>query len=245
MKHLFTVGLVVNLVMGLAAALGDGPATQPGGVKPPALTGPFQWVTSAPVLRAKGDAQHPIIAIKDPSVVRYQGRWHVFASSVTKAGAYSMVYLSFADWKDATSATPYYMDSNPNLAGYHCAPQVFYFAPQKLWYLITVSQHPTYSTTSDITKPQTWTRPQNFFDAQPKSVVDGWLDYWVICDDTHAYLFFTDDHGRFFRSRTTLDAFPNGFDEPVVAIQEKEPRELFEGSCTYRIKGSGQYLTLI
>jgi hypothetical protein len=178
-------------------------------------------------------------------VVRYNGLWHIFASSVTKAGAYSMVYLSFADWKDAAAAPQYYLDTNPNLAGYHCAPQVFYFAPQKLWYMIAVSQQPMYSTTTDISKPETWTKPQNFFAQQPKSVVEGWLDYWVICDDTHAYLFFTDDHGRFFRSRTALADFPKGFDEPVVALQEKEPRELFEGSCTYRIKGTTQYLTLI
>src|SRR4051794_40812021 len=153
-----------------AIAFAEEPATRPSADKP-ALTPPFNWVTAGPTVRAKGDVQHPIIAIKDPSVVRFGGLWHVFASSVTNAGSYSMVYLSFADWKDAESATPFYLDTNPNLAGYHCAPQVFYFAPQKLWYLITVSQHPTYSTTSDITKPQTWTRPQNFFDAQPKSVV--------------------------------------------------------------------------
>jgi len=38
--------------------------------------------------------------------------------------------------------------------------------------------------------------PQNFFES--------WLDYWIICDDSHAYLFFPDDHGRMYRSRTTL-----------------------------------------
>ena len=67
----------------------------------------------------------------------------------------------------------------------------------------------------------------------------------MICDETHAYLFFTDDHGRFYRSRTTLADFPKGFDEPVVVMQEKAARELFEGSSTYRIKGTTQYLTLI
>lgn len=209
------------------------------------LQGPFQWVTSTPVLSAVPDAKHPINAIKDPTIVRYGDRWHVFASSVTPKGSYSSMYLSFSDWKDAAAAKPYYFDQNPNLASYHCAPQVFYFAPQKLWYLILVSQHPTYSTTADISKPESWSKPQNFFATQPKSVVDGWLDYWVICDDTHAYLFFTDDHGRFYRSRTTLDKFPAGFDEPVIAMQDKTPRELFEGSCTYKIKGTNQYLTLI
>ena len=221
------------------------PTTRPGAGGRAALVPPFQWVTTPALITAKGDARHPINAIKDPSVVRYNGLWHVFASSVTKAGAYSVVYLNFANWKDAAAAPQVALSSNPDLAGYHCAPQVFYFAPQKLWYLITVSQHPTYSTNPDIAKPEAWTKPQPFYAETPKSVPEGWLDYWVICDDTHAYLFFTDDHGRFFRARTTLADFPKGFDEPVVAMRQKVAKELFEGSCTYRIKGTGQYLTLI
>jgi Glycosyl hydrolase family 62 len=235
----------VFLMLSCGIVRAEGPATMPSAGQAPALAGPFNWVTDGPIIRAKGDARHPLIAIKDPSVVFYNGLWHIFASSVTKGGAYGMVYLNFADWKDAGAAPQYYMDNNPNLRGYHCAPQVFYFAPQKLWYLIMVSQQPMYSTTTDISKPWTWNRPRNFFAETPKTVVDGWLDYWVICDESHAYLFFTDDHGRFFRSRTTLGEFPNGFDEPVVVMQAKEPRELFEGGCTYRIKGRKQYLTLI
>jgi len=206
---------------------------------------PFNWIAEPGLIQAQADAEHPINAIKDPSVVYYEGRWHVFASSVTKTGGYSMVYFNFADWKEANRAPQYHFSDNPLLGGYHCAPQVFYFAPQKLWYMIMVSQQPMVSTTTDITKPDSWSRPQNVFPQQPKSVTQGWLDYWMICDDTHAYLFFTDDHGRFYRSRTTLADFPKNFDEPVVALQNKVPRELFEGSCTYHIKGSHQYLTLI
>lgn len=225
-------------------ASGDAPATRPvdGTAR---IAPPFNWVTTPPIITAKADAQHPLNAIKDPSIVRYDGKWHVFASSVTKAGGYSLVYLSFADFKDANAAPQVPLDTNPNLVGYHCAPQVFYFEPQKLWYMVQVSQHPTFSTTSDITKPESWSKPQNFFAEQPKSVVEGWLDYWVICDDTRAYLFFTDDHGRFYRSRTTLADFPKGFDEPVVVMKEPIARDLFEGSCTYRIKGTTRYLTLI
>jgi enterochelin esterase-like enzyme len=227
------------------ATQADRPSTQTDKGQSPALAGPFNWVTTKPILRAKSDAQHTLNAIKDPTVVRYNGLWHIFASSVTNTGGYSMVYLNFADWKDAAAAPQYHMDDNPNLRGYHCAPQVFYFAPQKQWYLIYQSQQPTFSTTTDIAQPQTWSKPQNFFAEQPKSVVAGWLDYWVICDETHAYLFFTDDNGRFYRSRTTVADFPKGFDEPVVVMQEKERRDLFEASCTYRIKGTNQYLTLI
>lgn len=234
---------VALVLLPLAASRAEAPAGGAG--TRPALHGPFAWVSSGPLVAAQRDEKHPLSAIKDPTIVRYNDRWHIYATSASDAGQWGMVYLSFADWKDAASATQYYMDLNPNLRGYHCAPQVFYFEPQKLWYLIYQSQHPTYSTTTDISKPETWTKPQSFFEGTPRSVVQGWLDYWVICDETHAYLFFTDDHGRFYRSRTSLTEFPKGFDEPVVVMQEKDPRELFEASCTYRIKGTNQYLTLI
>ena len=89
-----------------------------------------------------------------------------------------------------------------------------------------------------------WSAPQNFFEGTPKSVVEGWLDYWIICDDTHAYLFFPDDHGRMYRSHTTLTDFPRGFDDPVV-LHEARAGDLFEGSCVYRLKGTKQYLMLV
>ena len=191
------------------------------------------------------DAEHDIVSVKDPSVVRYGGRWHVYATTADTRGRWSMVYLSFADWSDASAAKPYYIDANPNLRGYHCAPQLFYFSPHKKWYLIYQSQHPQYSTADDPSKPDTWTPPQNFFDVAPATVGKLWLDYWIICDATHAYLFFTGDNGRFYRSRTTIEQFPRGMSEPVVVISEPNRFDLFEGSATYRLKGSGKYLTLI
>lgn len=214
----------------------------------PALQPPFDWVSTGPIITAKSDTSHPhreMVAIKDPTIVRYHDRWHVFATTASKSNRWQMAYTSFADFADAEAATQYYMDDNLNLQGYHCAPQVFYFRPHQKWYLIFQSQHPQYSTTTDIDKPETWSKPQNFFATQPKSVVQGWIDYWIICDDTHAYLFFTDDHGRFYRSRTTIGEFPNGFDDPVVVMQEPKAFDLFEGSATYKIKGSNQYLTFI
>jgi hypothetical protein len=86
-----------------------------------------------------------------------------------------------------------------------------------------------------------WTAPQDFFAGTPQSVVDRWLDYWIICDDTHAYMFFPDDHGRMYRSCTTLADFPSGFDEPAALIHEAK-NDLFEGSCVYQIKGTNQFL---
>ena len=58
-------------------------------------------------------------------------------------------------------------------------------------------------------------------------------------------MFFPDDHGRIYRSRTRLGDFPHGFDEPVAILYEPDHRDLFEGSCVYRIKGTDQFLLLV
>ncbi len=223
----------------LALALGSSAMTSD------ALAPPLHWIATAPVVPPRPYADPPMVAMKDPSVVHFDGRWHVFATTVDERGRWSMVYMSFADWDEAASAKVLRLDANPDFRGYHCAPQVFFFEPDGLWYLICQSPQPTYSTTTDLTDPLSWTAPRPFFDETPKTVVQGWLDFWVICDSTNAYLFFTDDHGRFYRSRTSIEAFPEGFSDPVVVMQESDPRELFEAGCTYRVKGTSQYLTLI
>jgi hypothetical protein len=209
------------------------------------LPSPLSWVSTGPLVSPIPDAAHPIVSVKDPTVVRADGMWHVIATTSNTKGQWSMIQLNFATWAEAGQAEPYYLDQNPNLTGYHCAPQVFFFRPHNKWYLIYQSQHPTFSTTDDIGRPETWTAPEAFFEGTPKSVVEGWIDYWVICDDTHAYLFFSDDHGRFYRSRTTIADFPKGFDEPVVIMQEPRAYDLFEASCIYRLKDSGKYLCII
>ncbi|MEN6333888.1 MAG: non-reducing end alpha-L-arabinofuranosidase family hydrolase, partial [Phycisphaerales bacterium] len=119
-----------------------------------------------------------------------------------------------------------------------------YFRPHKKWYLVFQSQQPQYCTTDDISRPETWTRPQNFFERLPASAPRLPIDYHVIADDTHVYLFFTGDNGCFYRSRTRIEDFPKGMSDPEIAIQDSR-NNLFEASITYRIKGTNTYLTLI
>lgn len=204
----------------------------------------LKWKSTDILIKPISDETHNIVSVKDPTVVRYDNKWHVYATTANTQGNWSMVYLSFADWADAANAKPYYIDSNPNLRGYHCAPQVFYFRPHKKWYLIFQSQQPQYSTTDDISKPETWTKPQDFFGTKPASAPRLWIDYWMICDDTHAYLFFTGDNGRVYRSRTRIEDFPRGMSDPEICI-EGPRNDVFEGSMTYRIKGTDTYLTLV
>ncbi len=212
----------------------------------PPFQEPLAWTTSGPLIAPISDANHNLVSIKDPSVVQYGGFWHVFATVANTAGQWNMVYLEFPTWSQAGSAKQVYLDTaNPSLAGYHCAPQVFYFTPQKKWYLIYQSPQPTYSTADDLSKPETWTAPQNFFPSKPAGAPANWIDFWVICDDANAYLFFSGDDGCWYRSQTTLADFPNGFSNPVVVMQTASKFDLFEASCVYHIKGQSEYLAII
>ncbi len=204
----------------------------------------FSWTSTGPIISAKSDATHNIVSVKDPSTVYYNGQWIVYASNANSAGGWGMEYLHFTDWSQAGAATPYFMDDNPNFSGYHTAPQVFYFAPQNKWYLIFQSGQPQYSTNSDPTQPQNWTAPRNFFASQPSNV-SAWLDFWVICDSTNAYLFFCGDNGNFYRSSTPLANFPNGFSDPTIVYSEANSANLFEADNVYTVEGTGMYLANI
>ncbi len=207
---------------------------------------PLRWKSTGPLIKAVSDAKHELVSIKDPTVVRFDGLWHVYATVANTAKEWNMVYLNFKDWSEAGSAKQVYMDTaNPNFAAYHCAPQVFNFRPQKKWYLIYQSQPPTYSTTDDLSKPETWTKPSFFFPVEPAGVPKLWIDYWVICDDKNAYMFSSGDDGKWYRCQTKLEDFPKGFSAPVVILDFPDRRDLFEASCVYRLKGTGQYLGII
>ena len=216
-------------------------------VKPVAspFSTPLHWISSDIMVNPVSDSTHQIVSVKDPTIVRYNGLWHIYATvySTTK-NSWSMVYLNFKDWEDAPKAKLTFIDTNPDLKGYHCAPHIFYFRPHKKWYLIFQSQQPQYCTADDLSKPETWTKPQDFFASKPASAPELWIDYWVICDDTHAYLYFTGDNGHVYRSCTKIKDFPNGMSEPESCIAGKR-FDVFEGGMTYKIKGMDKYLTLV
>ncbi len=88
---------------------------------------PLRWTSSGVLIRPVSDATHSIVSVKDPTVVRHNDRWHVYATVYsTSARTWSMVDLNFKDWSEAPRpAKLHFVDQNPNLRGYHCAPQVF------------------------------------------------------------------------------------------------------------------------
>ena len=203
------------------------------------------WLAGPALICPVSDAAHQVVAVKDPTVVFHGGRWHVFSTVAFRGGGWSMEYRSFRDWSVAGKAKPFFLDANPNLAGYHCAPQVFYFRPRKAWFLIFQSQQPQYSTSSDIDKPMSWSKPRDFFRTKPASLGDEtWIDYWFIGDEEFMYLFFTGDNGKFYRSRTRVRDFPDGMSEPEVIISARK-EDFFEATHIYRLGSRGRYAALV
>ena len=242
------------LLSGLAAlglaACGGGAAT--GGPKPaPAPTAPsdgtFYWQSSSPLIGPQPDPTQTVYAVKDPSVVFANGKYHVFMTTAGSNG-WGIAYTSFADWSSAAAAPIFPLDKSPIGPGYRAAPEVFYFAPQKLWYLIFQGGDPLYSTTTNIDDPMSWSPARPFFATAPDITKPpagtGWLDFYIICNEAKCYFFNTDDNGHVMRSETSIDQFPNGFHNTEIVIDQ--PRDdAFEGSSHYRVKGTNTYLTVV
>ena len=207
---------------------------------------PKRWEYSAPLITPEQRKEEPSRAQKDPSIVYFDGRWHVFMT-VKLPGRSAIEYCSFEKWEDVNRSKRTIL--RVSSSDYYCAPQVFYFRPHQKWYLVYQMGLPdadkmwvAYSTTADINAPDSWTHAKPILDGgekDPRSV--GGLDYWIICDDQRAYLFLTSLNGKMWRLWTALEDFPSGFRDCQLALEA----EIFEASHTYKLKGMNKYLTII
>jgi len=217
------------------------PTTAPAEFKVPAM-----WEYTAPLIAPEKRHKDPSHAQKDPTMVYHEGKWHLFMT-VKLPGMTATEYCSFDKWENADKAARTILKISNSK--YFCAPQIFYFTPQKAWYLIyqmgvsgARKMWVAYSTTTNIADPGSWTQAQPILDGGEKDPrKEGGLDYWIICDDQRAYLFFTSLNGKLWRMWTKLEDFPKGFDHCEIALQAR----IFEASHTYRLKGSGKYLTIV
>jgi len=208
------------------------------------LAGRFRWTVGPPLVSAAVRPENPCISIKDPTIVHYQDRWHLFCTIRPASRPAQIEYLSFRDWKDADAAERYDLNFSEK---YFCAPEVFYFSPHKKWYLVYQLGDPTgkyllptFSTTMDIGDPKSWSRPEYFYPKKADNAPGG-LDFWVICDDTRAFLFYTSLNGQMWRAETKMADFPYGWTAPKVCLQA----DIFEAGHIYGLKGLNQYLALI
>ncbi len=176
-------------------------------------------------------------AAKDPTIVYYGGKYHVFYTGANQGGGWQMLYTSAATISELKNAPRTYLSKIGE--SYFCAPEVFYFEPQKLWYLVYQdgTYGAAYATTSNIADPSSWSGPKSF----GMSGNMGW-DYYVICDDQYAYMYNTPDDGshNLYVRKTTLANFPKGWGSPSVAI-----KDTFEGSEVYKSLADGKYYLLI
>ncbi len=198
------------------------------------LTAPLRWVSTAPVISPKTPGW---ASIKDPSVVKVNGRYHVYATYYDTA--YKSMYTSFTDWNTAQQAP--HISMNGSRVGNTVAPQVFFFKPHNKWYLIT--QWPgTYATTDDIANPN-WTAKQRLLQGEPA----GALDFWLICNDTHCYLYFSRDDGVLYVSKTTIGNFPNfsGYSIVMEDHRGNGNQYLFEAPNVYKLDGQNKYLLMV
>jgi hypothetical protein len=240
------MGLSLGMLLGgsRAGSVPEASGEEGGGAGPLVL--PAAWEYSAPLISPTKREHDQSVSQKDPSVVFAGGRWHVFMT-IKCEGLTAMEYCSFDRWENADRAPRTIL--RVSQSRYYGAPQVFYFRPQRKWYLIYQVGVPgqnkmwvAYSTTTDIADPTSWTQAQPILagdDKDPRQ--EGGLDYWVVCDDQRAYLFLTSLDGKMWRLWTRLEDFPRGFGQCELALQA----DIFEASHTYRLKGRRQYLTIV
>ena len=213
------------------------------------LPSTFRWSSSGALAGPKADAQHPNrYSIKDFSVVRYNNQWLIYATTAGSNG-WGLVNFNFGDWSQAAAAPHTYLDTASAIGpGYRAAPQLFQFGPQNLWYLVYQTAPPTYSTSTNPADPRSWSAPRTFIAQEPDIVRqnkgDGtWIDFWVICDTSNCFLFFSDDNGHIYRAQTTLANFPNGFGNTQIVLSDSK-FSLFEATNVYKVAGSNQYLLM-
>lgn len=229
----------------------------------PGLLGkPIKWKSTGILVAPQNDATHFVFSIKDPTIFRYHDKWEIYATAYMvsgpaaaaflnpgtnppprRGGTFNMIHVSFADWKDAPQAKLDYMDAKPGFGGYRCAPEVFYFSPQKKWYYTFQTQPPVYCTSDTPDDPMSWSAPQPFF-APHTPMPNLPIDFHFIGDGQYMYMFFTGDDGNFYRSRTAYADFPKGFSAPVIAMHGTR-NTVFEAGFTYKIKGVDKYLTCV
>jgi endo-1,4-beta-xylanase len=212
----------------------------------------FAWASTDSLMNPVSDgSSHMLVAIKDPTVALYNGRYNLYATVVDTAGNMNMTFTSFLAFATSGSATTYYMDYTAGFSGSRYSPQLFYMSAQKKWYLLTQSGGPSYSTAADPSQPSTWTKPTAFFSSTPTIVTQNaasggvaWSDFRVICDGTNCHMFFTNQNGTLFRSQTPLGSFPTGFANPVVVMKGASANSLYASAQVYKVKGTTKYLLL-
>lgn len=220
-----------------------------------------KWNIQGTVLSSRPDHFFDNIAVKDPSIVYFQNKYHLFYTTKKKDDTGKIHtgcgYTSAQNIKDLNQSKRYNIDS---ITGCNIiAPQIFYFKPHKLWYLVGHTNlvendlsilKPVYLTNKNIENVYGWTEAKEM--KTGKSDDDFWIDFWVICNDRFAYMFYSNQEGSVYRISCPLKDFPEGFfhSSPEVALHENHLLEekawkMFEAVHIYYVKAEKKYLALL
>ena len=228
---------------------------------------PFnKWTVSEPLLEKGPAGAFDEISVKDPTIIFYNNKYHLFYTSkatyetrdkmphLSKGGS-GIGYIAVESLEQLNEAKRH--DLSKIIESVIVAPQVFYFEPQKLWYIVAQTLvdgrpdlMPIYLTNPDIEDIYGWSEPQFI---KTRKMNDGfWIDFWVICDDQKAHLFYTDHEGSLFRFESPIEEFPNGFanekEETVLTVRNENSIgrwRLHEGSHIYYVKKENKYLSIL
>jgi len=194
------------------------------------------WQVSDPVLSAGPEGSFDEVSVKDPSVLFYKGRWHLFYTAASKR-EYTTGYVSSDQLTNLRSVQRHELKMIRGKSRYGCAPQVFYYQPQRKWYLIFQNRdsnyQPMFSTTETISEPDTWSDPKPLL---AKDTREKWIDFWIICDKTKAYLFYTQGHNDVMVRSTSLEKFPCGWSKSKKVFDN-----IHEAVHVYKVKGRSEY----
>ena len=195
-----------------------------------------KWEIGAPVFSQGPAGSFDEVSVKDPSIVFFEGKWRLFFTACSKS-EYVTGYAAAAKLTDLNSAPRHELTMIRGRSRYGCAPQIFHFTPQKKWYLIHQNRdsnyQPMFSTTATIDKPESWSIPQKLIEKDHRSK---WIDFWVICDDKKAYLFYTQGHNGVIVRSTGIDRFPSGWGPAKEVL-----RNIHEAVHIYKVKDRREF----
>ncbi|NOR75737.1 MAG: hypothetical protein GQ525_11325 [Draconibacterium sp.] len=223
-----------------------------------------KWTISEPILTAGSQGTFDDVAVKDPSIVYYKNKYHLFYTAKSEMQidgksrySISCAYTSAETLENINNAERFNIDSI--VGDMVIAPQVFYFEPQKLWYIIAHTKvivenksrlMPIYLTNPNIENVHGWSEITMIKTA--RSEYSFWIDFWVICDDKNAHMFYSDQKGSVWRLECPLNSFPEGFSKskPELAlyvnhIDEEISWKMFEAVHIYHVKKENKYLAFL
>lgn len=205
----------------------------------------ISWTLNGPVFKASDGDGFDNVSVKDPSIVFYNNKWHLFYTAFGGPEDLQIGYTNAPELSmlNQGTRTMLHFTNIENVENKYAAPQVFYFEPQQKWYLVFQGYwnnvQPLYSTTDNIEDPASWTQPKPLM---PKFEENPWVDFYVICDKEYAYLTYSRDYRSVYAVQTKIENFPEGFDynNPVKLVGDPGI-EFGEAAHIYKAKSLDEY----